>query len=82
MAQPQASLQAADFGAGEGQDSKNFWALALGSAASTLPPTTQTLLASLTALAQFWAQDRRAASVVRRAQASSDDDVRQAVTVQ
>jgi KUP system potassium uptake protein len=32
MAQPQASLQAADFGAGEGQDSKNFWALALGSA--------------------------------------------------
>src|SRR6185437_11236168 len=31
MAQPQASLQAADFGAGEGQDSKNFWALALGS---------------------------------------------------
>ena len=32
MAQPQASLQTADFGAGEGQDSKNFWALALGSA--------------------------------------------------
>jgi KUP system potassium uptake protein len=32
MAQPQASIQAADFGAGEGHDSKNFWALALGSA--------------------------------------------------
>ena len=32
MAQPQASLQAADFGAGEGQDSKTFWALVLGSA--------------------------------------------------
>ncbi|HVJ77396.1 MAG TPA: potassium transporter Kup [Hyphomicrobium sp.] len=31
MAQPQASLQAAEFGAGEGHDSKNFWALALGS---------------------------------------------------
>ena len=31
MAQPQASLQAADFGAAEGHDSKNFWALALGS---------------------------------------------------
>jgi KUP system potassium uptake protein len=31
MAQPQASLQAADFGAVEGHDSKNFWALALGS---------------------------------------------------
>jgi KUP system potassium uptake protein len=31
MAQPQASFQAAEFGAGEGQDSKNFWALALGS---------------------------------------------------
>ncbi len=31
MAQPQASLQAAEFGAGEGQESKNFWALALGS---------------------------------------------------
>ena len=48
----------------------------------TLPPTTQTMLASLTALAQFWTEDRRAASVVRRAQASSDDDVRQAVAVQ
>jgi KUP system potassium uptake protein len=32
MAQPQASLQAADYGVGEGQDSKNFWALVLGSA--------------------------------------------------
>jgi KUP system potassium uptake protein len=32
MAQPQASLQANDFGAGEGQDSKTFWALVLGSA--------------------------------------------------
>jgi KUP system potassium uptake protein len=31
MAQPQASFQAAEFGAAEGQDSKNFWALALGS---------------------------------------------------
>jgi KUP system potassium uptake protein len=31
MAQPQASLQSADFGAAEGHDSKNFWALALGS---------------------------------------------------
>jgi KUP system potassium uptake protein len=31
MAQPQASLQAAEFGAVEGHDSKNFWALALGS---------------------------------------------------
>ena len=32
MAQPQATLRAADFGAGEGQDSKTFWALVLGSA--------------------------------------------------
>lgn len=31
MAQPQPSLQAAEYGAGEGHDSKNFWALALGS---------------------------------------------------
>ena len=31
MAQPQASLPAADFGAAEGHDDKNFWALALGS---------------------------------------------------
>jgi KUP system potassium uptake protein len=31
MAQPQASLHAAELGAGEGHDSKNFWALALGS---------------------------------------------------
>jgi KUP system potassium uptake protein len=32
MAQPHASLQAAEFGAGEGHDNKNFWALVLGSA--------------------------------------------------
>ncbi len=31
MAQPQASLPAADFGSAEGHDNKNFWALALGS---------------------------------------------------
>jgi KUP system potassium uptake protein len=31
MAQQQASLHAAELGAGEGHDSKNFWALALGS---------------------------------------------------
>jgi KUP system potassium uptake protein len=31
MAQPQASLQAADVGAGEGHESQNFWALVLGS---------------------------------------------------
>jgi len=31
MAQPNASLQAADFGPAEGHDNKNFWTLALGS---------------------------------------------------
>ncbi len=46
----------------------------------TLPPTSQALLSSLTALSQLWREDRRAASVVRRARVSSDADVRQAVT--
>jgi KUP system potassium uptake protein len=32
MAQPQATLRVADFGPGEGQDSKTFWTLVLGSA--------------------------------------------------
>ena len=31
MAQPQATVHAAELGAGEGRESRNFWALALGS---------------------------------------------------
>jgi hypothetical protein len=45
----------------------------------TLPATSQTLLATLAALAQGWPRDRRARVVIRRAEASQDPSVRMAV---
>jgi hypothetical protein len=46
----------------------------------TLPPTSETLLAALTALATTWPDDRRAAAVLRRARRSADAAVRRAAS--
>ncbi len=46
----------------------------------TLPPTSDTLLAALSALAAKWPADRRAAAVLRRARASADAAVRRAAS--
>jgi hypothetical protein len=46
----------------------------------TLPPTSETLLAALSALAANWADDRRAAAVLRRARGSGDAAVRRAAS--